>query len=358
MYLSLQKVFLLIAVYIFSNGIALADPHYETTYIYYVTDRTPSDISKFSDKFYGKARGDLRFGKASITIPYTHKPGQVDSKPLWSLSSKNNPYKYITLQGVGEQNKNTFFDEIKKLSDSNNARVLLFIPGYHANFEKASKRVAQVVYDIQSNSKLNLIPILFSWPSQGTLLGYKKDEKEIRLSEANLQALLLQLASNLNNGKTYIVAHSMGNRAALGSLQEINNINSELLLKFAHFISIAPDVDAAHFKSQFAPIMHKNVLPLTLYASSTDMILKIAAKKHNAPRLGQADGLLTIMNGLQTIDVSNSHTDLFGHNYFKKGPVIEDIIEILSGNFAPQMRNNLAQRDSVDGKYWIIKPSE
>ena len=83
-------------------------------------------------------------------------------------------------------------DEIKKFAALNNARVIIFIPGYHSTFEKSSKRLAQIAYDIKSNSKLNLIPILFSWPSQGKLDGYKKDEEAIKLSEINLQALLLE----------------------------------------------------------------------------------------------------------------------------------------------------------------------
>ena len=351
----INKNLLFFLAYIFYIGVAQADVHYETTHIYYATDRALSDNSKFSDKFYGKSRAVLSFGKASISIPYSHKPGQVESKPLWSLSSKNNPDKYITLLGVEEQGRNSFIDEIKKLSTSTDSRVIVFIPGYHANFEKSSKRIAQVVYDIKSSSKLNLIPILFSWPSQGTLVGYKKDEEQIKLSEANLESLLLQLANNLNKGQLFVVAHSMGNRVAMESLRAIAGVNPEILPKFAHILSIAPDVDSNYFKSELAPMMLKNGMPVTLYASSTDEILKISAKEHHTPRLGQSGRSLTVMNGLETVDASNAHTDLLGHTYFKKGPVIADIIEILDGKAAPQMRSNLIEGDAGNGKYWMIR---
>jgi len=39
----------------------------------------------------------------------------------------------------------------------------------------------------------------------------------------------------------------------------------------------------------------------------------------------------------------------------KKGPFIEDIIEILNGKIAPKMRSNLIEGDIGVGKYWVIK---
>jgi len=246
-------------------------------------------------------------------------------------------------------------DEIKKFAALNNARVIIFIPGYHSTFEKSSKRLAQIAYDIKSNSKLNLIPILFSWPSQGKLDGYKKDEEAIKLSEINLQALLLELASNLNNAQLYVVAHSMGNRASLGSLRAIAEVNPEALPKFTRVIAIAPDVDSNFFKLELGPIIFKSKISVTLYASSADEILKISEKEHHAPRLGQSGRHLTVMDGLETIDASYVHTDFLGHSYYKKGPVIEDIIEILNGKIAPKMRSNLIEGDIGVGKYWVIK---
>jgi esterase/lipase superfamily enzyme len=200
-----------------------------------------------------------------------------------------------------------------------------------------------------------LIPILFSWPSQGRLDGYKKDEEAIKLSELNLQALLLDLANNLNNTQLYVVAHSMGNRASLGSMRAIAEVNPDALNKFTHVIAIAPDVDSNFFKLQLAPFIFKNKVSVTLYASSADEILKVSEKEHNAPRLGQSGGHLTVMDGLETIDASYVHTDLLGHSYYKKGPVIEDIIEILNGKIVPKLRSNLIENDIGAQKYWVIK---
>jgi len=63
-------------------------------------------------------------------------------------------------------------------SESSKNKVVLFVHGYNINFVKGCNRAAVFQQTLDENSRL----LLFSWPSDGTLVSYTRDEADIEWS--------------------------------------------------------------------------------------------------------------------------------------------------------------------------------
>ena len=58
-------------------------------------------------------------------------------------------------------------------------QVLVFIHGFNNRFEDAVFRFAQVVHDFDAP----VVPVLFTWPSRGSVLAYGYDRESTLLSQ-------------------------------------------------------------------------------------------------------------------------------------------------------------------------------
>jgi esterase/lipase superfamily enzyme len=71
--------------------------------------------------------------------------------------------------------------------------VLLYIHGYNVNHEDAIKQAAQLKHSL----KFKGLVIVYSWPSNGTLWGYKQDEKVIEESAPWLHQFITTLLTEV-----------------------------------------------------------------------------------------------------------------------------------------------------------------
>jgi len=337
------------------DAVTEGDHHFETTQVHYVTDRNVTG-NRLPAKFFGTQNSQLSFGTAFIEIPYTHKAGRVESKPFWSMGSKYSPEKYIVLEKIEQTTQERFLQNIVRQVDGDQKNiVVVFVPGYHSTFETSAKRFSQVLYDLKLNAASGIVPILYSWPSQGAFSGYKLDEISVEKSTVHLHDFLLALAAKLDKIDIYVVAHSMGGRAVVSAFSKMSSIQGSLFSKFRRIVLIAPDVDQSLFLERLSAPLLSMQIPITLYASSKDEALKISQKEHGVPRLGEAGKNLMVLSGLETVDASDVHTDFTGHNYYTHGPVMADIAKILSGITDPLDRSGLASLEAKIGTYWKFK---
>lgn len=96
---------------------------------------------------------------------------------------------------------------------------LVFIPGFNYTFLESVARAAHLAH-LYSTDTLRLVPIVFSWPSDGSLStsAYKSDRLDAELSGramARAYALFLELVRKLRRDQQctatlYLLAHSMG----------------------------------------------------------------------------------------------------------------------------------------------------
>ncbi len=181
----------------------------------------------------------------------------------------------------------SFFDQLRfKIGASPSQSAFVFIHGYNVTFEDAVLRTAQISYDL----KYDGAAILYSWPSQGTLWGYSRDEANVAWSISHLDQFLRDIKDRTGIKEFHLVAHSMGNRALLGALERISLREPTKQPMFNQIVLAAPDVDAGEFKTTYAKAVDECSQQATLYCSATDRALLASLKVHGYARLGLTSG--------------------------------------------------------------------
>lgn len=302
--------------------------------VYFATNRKPS--SKAGEHFSSDPAQNLAYGMAEVTIPVgRHRLGQVEQRSWWNrLTDKNDPRRYVVL---GEPQDLSGSDFVVRLENEPDAAhgLLVFTHGYNVTFEEAARRAAQFAFDMQFKGRI----ILFSWPSQGALLGYGADEERALLSAQEFRGFLQSIEDG-PWGKVHLLAHSMGNRVLLHGLAGGAWPNRKL----GQVLFVAADVYVDMFKQQF-PLIRDSGASYTSYASESDRALFVSSWLHKAERVGAIQPTPFVTDGLETIDATAVDTSFLGlglgHSYFSdKRSLITDI-GILVGEGLPASRRGL-----------------
>jgi esterase/lipase superfamily enzyme len=114
------------------------------------------------------------------------------------------------------------------------------VHGFNNHFEDAVFRFAQFVHDSGAEE---VVPILFTCPSRGSLFAYGYDHESASYSRDALEEGLRVLAKNPEVREITVVAHSMGNWVTLAALRQMAIRNGKVAEKIRNVILAAPDVD-------------------------------------------------------------------------------------------------------------------
>ncbi|MEM1152284.1 MAG: alpha/beta hydrolase [Pseudomonadota bacterium] len=287
------------------------DGGYRLVEVFYATDRAATGSTRPSE-FYGAARGELEKGIAQVSIPNNHRPGAIELPSIWRLEFGPTPAKHVVLRSVEPLDSEDFFGRLNAgVTDSTRKELFVFIHGYNVTFAQAAKRAAQMAYDMNFTG----VPVLYSWPSRGSMTGYIADTAVVRLSGRRLMGFLEELSEETGNATIHIVAHSMGNRALTDAL-ELMGTKEAPTPRFDQVIFAAPDVDAGLFL-EMLPSIRPLARRLTLYASDEDWALAASRRLHgDVPRAGQAGEAMISTDGLDAIDMSGLGEDMLAHSYF------------------------------------------
>lgn len=320
--------------------------------VFYGTDRKRSG-KKDADKFYGSERNpnDYEVGIVEVSIPVDHKVGEIEAPPIWKLWNRKDSTKYILTLGVEPLDYTTFFNRVKEMVNNSDAKdAFVFVHGYNNSFDAATKRTAQLAFDLGFKGA----PLMFSWPSRGTALGYTADEESVTWAIPHLNDFISRVIQQTGARKIHLIAHSMGNRALTAVLSSMQDAHKGVV--FDQIILAAPDVDAETFKRDIVPKIVTIGKRITLYASSKDKALKASKEVHHDVRAGEGGDHIFIKDGIETVDASNLMTsDFFDHAYFVQSrPVIDDISKLFYFNASPQERS-LTMKIVKMGKYWLFK---
>ena len=252
--------------------------------IYYATDRqalVPLEVWKKEFRrrgtqwpYYGSDYDSTRLelGVCPVNVPAReHQLGMVE-RPGW-YASEGSPSKYFAITTLDPLEPESFFASLnRQLTNSCCRDVFVFIHGYNVTFSTAMLYTTQLTWDWDFTG----IPILYSWPSSGTLLGYPRDEESIRLTEGHLRFFLKELLARTAATNVHLIAHSMGNRALTEVLKSLASEPNQPL--FNEIVLAAPDVNRVGFLQDIAEALPKVARRVTLYASSADKALRKAAR--------------------------------------------------------------------------------
>lgn len=323
--------------------------------VYYGTTRSPE---KNSEQHYGGKRdlsSPLRLGQAEVSIPKTHKKGQIE-QPFLSIKWLKQANDHVLIQSVTEINSKQFWQSLpveQGLGEWEKS-VIVYIHGYNVAFGTAIKRTAQMAYDFDYSG----VPILFSWPSNGSLLHYASDREDAIWSATYLGQFLTTLNSQFPDTNIHIVAHSMGNQVLLNAFNELSLKEETQSLQFGSVILAAPDVDSEWFQYQLAPRISRLAKNWAIYTSENDGALIASEKVNQVKRLGMP---VSLVDNFDIIDTSQLNAAPWSipesHSYYaNKLPVIIDLVDHLRG--VPPSERALVKMNNKDGEYWQMTEQE
>lgn len=338
-------------------------PHnYTTLKVYYCTNRKDKTrnqplSSLEPEDVYGGFENRLNYGNCVVSIPESHRYGEIERPSSWKLEFCEDPNKHIVLQSVNPASEEQILVEISQdVGRSRKKQAFVFVHGYNVNFADAANRTAQMAYDLKFDGP----PIFFSWPSEGKWNRYETDLENASLSGVYLQRMLEEISRNTGAREIHLIAHSMGTRVLTDALDGISQFSAEGSgPRFNQILLAAPDLDAKRFRDEIAPRIVGRADRLTIYASSNDRALIASQKYHNKLRLGQGGDRLTLfppeLTNIDVVDVSNLEFEWFdlGHSMYGN-QLLTDIRKTLDGVPAPQRQLKPLNASSA----WIVRSND
>jgi esterase/lipase superfamily enzyme len=251
----------------------------------------------------------LNFVKYTISIPPTHKQLEIE----WPQSGAINPAESFATVSQATLTENDFKLAVQSSPAGSKAKreVVIFVHGYNYNFQESLYRMAQLVADGSSD----VSPILFAWPSEGTVTGYVADKEAVTYSRDSLAHVLTLVAEMRGVGEIGLVGHSMGAWLTAEALRQLRLSGKDRVVeRLQHVALAAPDIDVNVFRSQMAIIGRLNP-PMKLLVSKDDQALSLSARlADSTDRVGNLDvadpavQALAAAQNVQIIDVSNIPT--------------------------------------------------
>lgn len=328
--------------------------------VFYATDRregraTLKWVNRLSYQNARDPRGRLSLGVCDVGVPETHQPTGIEKPSIWKFEFRPNPDKHLIVESVQPETKDAFFRQVSSQVAASEAKdAFVFVHGYGLSFESAVQRTAQLAYDLGFHGA----PILYSWASEASWLGYLADEERVKLTVDDLRSFLQDLAQRSGARTVHLIAHSMGNRALLGALQQLlaGSPKRAASVPFRDVVFAAPDVDRSEFIRAAQKLNQPN-RRMTLYVSSSDQVLLVSQKLfHHEPRAGEAGRDIIVLPGVDTIDVTRTNVDMLGHSYYGNNrPVVRDLSYIFKNQGTP--RQGLAQAFAGSLVYWLLTPN-
>lgn len=320
--------------------------------VFFGTDRAHSDSAPGG---FGPERGEgsLTYGWVEVSIPDSHEIGQIEAPAWWNLWDRENPTKYVLLLSTSTfEDRQAFVADLRdQLGEVGRDDVLLFVHGYNNSFEEAGQRTAQLAYDLRFPG----VPMFFSWPSRDDAAAYPSDEATIQWSAPHLATFLRDVLTSSGARYVHVIAHSMGNRAFLEVLHELDPSSLPAgSAELRQIILAAPDIDVGVFE-QLSAQFHGKARRITLYSSARDRAILASKTFHDAPRAG---GTVVVVDGIDTVDASLVETGFLGHSYFGDS-IVDDVFGIIRNEAPPEARFGLVQRSlpsKPDSRYWEVRP--
>jgi esterase/lipase superfamily enzyme len=317
--------------------------------VWYATNRMAKygpDLNTITDK--------LSFGICHVAIPESHKFGSIGSSALSRFTQRlftNTDDSLCIVRDELSWSEKGFLTSLSDALDRSGTDILVYIHGYNSSFETAIIRAAQIGFDL----KVRGVTAAFCWASRGELHGYPADEDSVKLSERHLAHFLSLLNETFPTKKINILAHSMGNRALLGVLENLTKYPSLQNARFGQIFLAAPDIDARYFQlvASVYPTVSERT---TLYVCAMDRALAVSGAMKYDARVGFVPPV-TIVNGIDTVEATNVNLDYLGHGYYAEASaVLYDIAMLLSSNMSPATRPRLAREISSTGmSYWVLR---
>lgn len=272
--------------------------------------------------FFSGERGDaLSLANVVVSIPPNRKPGTIQ----WPRRLPGDPERSFVTTAVDTVN----IRDIRTWYRShavNSRRVLIFVHGFNTRFEDSVFRFAQIVHD----SRAEVTPVLFSWPSRGALLDYNYDRESTNFSRSELRYVIQQAVKSPDVSEITIVAHSMGSWPVMEALRDIAMLDRRISPKITDVILASPDLDIDVFRKQLIDIGQERP-HISIFISANDRALRLSRLiSGQVTRVGGVDltnetykAQLKASSGITVYDLTALRNgDSLNHTQFATSPEV------------------------------------
>nr|WP_255599908.1 alpha/beta fold hydrolase [Afifella sp. IM 167] len=297
--------------------VAATVPGAERVTIHVATTRSPVEGEPH---YFGAGRSDeLRYARYVISVPPGHKPPDIE----WP-QGRPDPRKNFVVVSATQLSEKEFFRSLDDYSKSGDwvgrPDAGIFVHGYNNTQAEALFRVAQLAADATTGG----VPILFSWPSQGSAPGYLADRDSAAFSRDALAKFLTQVSQRRGLDEVTVIGHSMGAWLTAEALRTLRLAGKERVFGGLDKVVLASaDIDVDVFTKQMEVIGPLRP-PLTVLTSPNDRALRISGRiAGNHTRVGEVRvddpevQALARRLGIVIIDISSlKSADSMGHDQF------------------------------------------
>lgn len=294
-----------------------SSPEADRVDILTATTRAPSDDAGL---LYTGDRGDgVSFRNIVVSIPKRRQVGTIQL-PASVPGNPATDFVVTSETPIAKANLAGWF----RAHGGRKRRVFVFVHGFNTRFDRAVFRLAQLAHDTDANAA----PVLFSWPSRGELLDYRRDFDNASYSRSDLADLLRTAAASRNIGEIVILAHSMGSWPTMEAIRQLALERGGVPSKISNVILASPDLDVGVFRRQVEDMGPRRP-HITLFVSQNDRALRLSRLiARGETRLGGIDltqeqyqQRLAGLAGVQVLDLSAVGTDGdINHDLFATSP--------------------------------------
>ena len=297
--------------------------------------------------FGGERATKMTAAEIVVSIPpdRNRKVGQVQ----WPKKLPPNPEREFSTVSVSplleRREVETWLD--KSLPKSR--RLLIFVHGFNNRYEDAVYRFAQIVHD----SRAEVAPMIFTWPSRGSIFDYNYDKESTNYSRDALEELLRRAAKDPRVSDVTVMAHSMGSWLTVEALRQMAIRDGRVAPKITNVILASPDLDVDVFRTQFEA-MGPRKPKFTLFVSRDDRALLISRRiAGNVERLGQINPNEEPYKselekaGITVLDLTALQTgDSLNHGKFAESPEVVRLLgnRLIAGQTVTDSEIGLGQR--------------
>lgn len=316
--------------------------------VFFATNRKRDTGQPTADTYSGE-RGEIEaphFGSCETAFTPIPIIKRVAARVPFYL-----PVETSTVGVVEQTDASRFWQQLRAaVRQTSSGSVVVFVHGYNYSFERTCRMAAEMQRTLHSKA----IVLMLSWPSNGRPTDYARDQADLEWSVPFVAGMLARLSDLIGPDNVQLMSHSLGARGVLLALLKLG-AEREVRPLIGPLVLLAPDFDAQTFV-YLLPTFRRLTGGITLYTSSLDTPLKVSHQLHGAPRLGQAGEFLTVIEGMETIDVSPAgRYQIMGHEYFYFHPLVAaDLMVLLSSGSQAAERSGLRQKKLNGATYWQV----
>ncbi len=267
----------------------------------YVTLRNETGSTRASDIF-GDERSDLKAGWCGV--------GRVNIPALDTLTEAVPIIPGDEVLRVREVRKSDLEEVLASLDERTAQRApTIYTHGFNISFEKGCRRATV----LQNNANLRDGFLFFSWPSDGAIFNYTRDETDLYWSVPDLADLLFLMSERFAPERINVIGHSLGGRGVALALYDLAGRHPEARVN--DVVLLAPDIDFENF-AKLLPRIRPISRSITVYVFDDDRPLAVSEQVHGYPRLGQSGNAVERLEGVEVIDLKDiSAGSVTGHLY-------------------------------------------